>query len=259
MSVFLDRTVAVDPRFFVVSVLPVAILVAISLHAAFQGLGWWWFLLLTGVAGVAVVSLAGLSIGVALLAPAAASMVLVIRALLIRRWTGRALVSRLAHLGMAVFLVGVAGTSLGDDFTGSMRPGETIAVSGHEVTLEAIEKGEAERYVFVRADFSVDGARMSPEIRAYEDQGTPVAEPVLRSSVVDDVIIAISLLFPDEETVEVSVFVRPLVMWVWLGAVLMGLAGLLALFWRGGAVSGRRRRATTELRRGGTTSEAAAR
>jgi len=124
-----------------------------------------------------------------------------------------------------------------------------------------VDTGEADRYVFVRADFLLDPfgkVMLSPEIRAYEDQSLPVAEPVVRSSLVDDVIVAISLLYPDGETVEVSVFVRPLVTWVWVGAALMALAGLVALVWRDGAVAGRRRPATAGQQRGGTTSEGVA-
>ena len=154
----------------------------------------------------------------------------------------------LAHLGMAVFLAAVAGSSFGDQFTGSMMPGDTVTVAGHEVSLRAVSTGEGDRFVYVRGDFDVDGVRMSPEIRAYEDQGVPVSEPVLRSGLVDDVIVAISLLFPDAETVEVSVFVRPLVSWVWLGAALMGLAGLVALVATGGAAARQHRSAIAARR-----------
>ncbi len=116
-----------------------------------------------------------------------------------------------------------------------------------------MEPGEADRYVYVRATFTVDGETVTPEIRGYEDQATPVAEPALVSRPSGDVIVAVSLLFPDGETVAVSVFVRPLMWLVWLGAGLMGLTGLFALSARGGAGAGRRRSATGELQPGETT------
>ncbi len=257
MSVFMDTTVAVESRFFVLTVLPIAVLVAVSVYLALEG-HLLVFAVATVLAAVAGLAVAGPSVGVVLLAPAAASLVLLGASLLERRRAGRALVSRMAHVGMALFLVGVAGSSMGGDFNGSMRPGDEVEVAGHLVSLVSVDTGEADRYVFVRAHLAVDGATLSPEIRAYEDQSLPVAEPVVRSSLVDDVIVAISLLFPDGETVEVSVFVRPLVTWVWVGATLMALAGLVALFWRDGAVAGRRRPATAGRRRGGTTSEGVA-
>ena len=260
MSVFMDTTVAVESRFFVLTVLPIAVLIAMSLYMAMEG-HLVAFAVATVLAAGAGLAVAGPSVGVVLLAPAAASLLLLGVSLVKRRRTGRALVFRLAHLGMALFLVGVAGSSMGGDFNGSMRPGDQVEVAGHLVNLVAVDTGEADRYVFVRADFLLDPfgkVMLSPEIRAYEDQSLPVAEPVVRSSLVDDVIVAISLLYPDGETVEVSVFVRPLVTWVWVGAALMALAGLVALVWRDGAVAGRRRPATAGQQRGGTTSEGVA-
>jgi cytochrome c-type biogenesis protein CcmF len=251
-SAFSDDTVLVDSRFFVVTVLPVAILVASGLAVALRRT-WSVYLLVLAGAGVASSAVAGLEIGVLLIAPALASLVLLVFGMLAGRLTGRRLTAHLAHLGMAVLLAGVAGSSFGGDFNGSMIPGESIEVSGHDLTLQAIETGEADRYAFVRAHFDLDGEAITPEIRAYEEQATPVAEPSLRAGLVDDTIVAISLLFPDASTVEVSVFVRPLVTWVWFGAGLVGLAGLVALFARDGAAAAPRRPATATPRAEGTT------
>ena len=185
--------------------------------------------------------------------PALASLALLVYG--VWRAPARLRAAYVGHAGMALLLVAVAGSSLGEDFSGPMRPGDTVEVSGHQVTLSSIETGEADRFIFVRAHVDIDGAFvLTPEIRAYEDQGLPVAEPALRSTPIEDVIVAISLLFPDGETVAVSVFVRPLVWWVWPAAALIGLAGLLSLAGRDGAVSGRRRSAIGAQQPGGTTS-----
>lgn len=87
--------------------------------------------------------------------------------------------------------------------------------------------------------------QLRPEIRAYGSQGLPVAEPVLRSTLSDDVIVAIGRVSEDASLVWVSVFLRPLVLWVWVGALLMVLAGLVALFARDGDAATQRRAATT--------------
>jgi cytochrome c-type biogenesis protein CcmF len=253
VSVFADESIVVDSRFFVLTVLPVAMLIAVSIGAALRAR-------MPIAAGIGVLTLAlallaaGLRPGVFLLAPALASFVVIGLRLVEKRPRGRILTAHLAHLGMALFLVGVAGSSLGEDFSGSMMPGDAVVVAGHEIVLEDVRTGESERFVFVRAGFTVDGERLEPEIRAYEDQASPVAEPVLRSTVVADVIVAVSLLFPDGNTVAVSVFVRPLVWLVWAGALLMGLAGLVALSSRAGDGARRRRGATEARQPEGTTS-----
>jgi cytochrome c-type biogenesis protein CcmF len=256
-SVFRGEQVTVDPRFFVLTVLPLAIVVAVSVSLAL-GSEWplEWMLLLGVTLLVAAVALwiADARVGVLLIAPAAGSTLLLMRGVVRGRARGRMLVTHLAHLGMAVFLVGVAGSSFGDDFSGAMTPGETTVVGGHEVVLDEVTTGEGDRFIYVQARIEVDGTSLTPEIRAYEDQALPVAEPVVRRGVVDDVIVAISLLFPDGETVEVSVFVKPLVSLVWVGAILMALAGLVALFGRAEAVATQRQSAREAQPAAGTTS-----
>lgn len=256
-SVLGDRTVVVDPRFYVMTVLPLAVVVAGSLAVALRPRSWVVFGALVGIAALIALLVAGPSVGVVLLVPALASLALLVYAV----WSAprRLRAVYVGHAGMALLLVAIAGSSLGDDFSGPMRPGDSVDVAGHEVSLTTIETGEADRFIFVRAHVEIDRAHtLTPEIRAYEDQALPVAEPALRSTPVGDVIVAISLLFPDGETVAVSVFVRPLVWWVWPAAALIGLSGLLSLAGRDGAVSRRRRSATAMQQRGGTTTDRSA-
>ncbi|HEX6302519.1 MAG TPA: cytochrome c-type biogenesis CcmF C-terminal domain-containing protein [Acidimicrobiia bacterium] len=258
VSVFLGRSASVDSRFFVMTVLPIAIAVATGLTVGLLR-RWQAFAIATAVAAVVGVAVTGPRVGVVLFAPAAGSLAAIAKSVIRRRVRGRLLTVYLAHAGMAVFLLAVAASSLGSDFNGSMRPGDTVELGGHDLTLRSIETGNEDRYIFVRADFDLDGSFIAPQIRAYEDQDVPVAEPALRSTLLDDVIVAVSLMFPDGETIEVSAFVRPLVMWVWVGAGLMGLAGLAALFARDGAAAERRRLAREGRRRAGTTSGSVAR
>jgi cytochrome c-type biogenesis protein CcmF len=257
-AVFFGQTVAVDTRYFVVTVLPVTVIVAIGLTLSL-GLSWKLYVTLVAFAIPLVLLIGGSRLGVVLLAPALASLALLGVDLVRRRPRGRQLTVRLAHVGMAVFLVGVAGSSFGDEFAGSMTPGDVVEVEGHEITLEEVDRGETDRFVYVRAAFLVDGVAVEPEIRAYEDQGLPVAEPAVRSTPLSDVTVAVSLLFPDGSTVAVSVFVRPLVWWVWVGSALMALVGLFALFSRTGAAAAPRRLARVGRRRAGTTSDTAPR
>lgn len=252
VSVFRSQEVVVDSPFFVATILPIGVAIAVSLSLAIRQT-WVGFGLAVTAAAAVTLAVVGLHPGVVLMAPALASLILLGYGLATRRVRGRRLTNYLAHLGMALFLAGVAGSSFGGEFSGTMMPGDTVSVVGHEVSLERVSTEEGDRYQFVRADFEVDGEPIEPEIRAYEEQATPVAEPALRSGLVDDVIVAISLLFPDGDTVEVSVFVRPLVMWVWVGAALMGLAGLVALVSRDGAAATPRLSARAEQLSEGTT------
>lgn len=264
--VFFAETVGIDPIFFVVTVYPIALLLTAGLAMALRtawsrpmvGVGDWAALAaISGLVGVSVAAVSGAAswpaaVGIGLALGAVAMLAAdVVRS----RPRGRVLVAHLAHLGIALIVLGAAGSALGADFSGTMRPGETVTVGGHTIHLESITAGEAGRITYARSVFLVDGvARLSPEIRAYEDQAVPVSEPALRSTVGSDVIVATSLLFPEASAVDVSVFVRPLVWLVWLGSVLVGSSGLLVLLGRDGDDAGRRRPAREAQPAAGTAS-----
>lgn len=262
-QVFAGDTVGVDSRFFVTTVLPVAL--AISLLIAFALETTWNRARLRPAdgavyAGTAVGALV-LSIvfaqqtpigGMALAALAAGALgTLVVQTARRRRWLAPA---RLAHLGLALVLVGAGGSSLGDEHLGPMSIGESVQVGTRTVELVSISTGEADRYIYVEGVFLIDGhSEMRPQIRAYEGQRLPVAEPALRSTPVSDLILAVSVVSPDLDGFEVSVFVRPMVWWVWVGALVISMAGVAALVSKRGGGGERRRAATTTRPPTGTT------
>lgn len=269
-SVFFNESVSIDSRFFVATAVPIAL--AIGVLASFA-LETSWSATRIGVRTVVVWLIGGLAVGAILgatgrfepipliLASAGAAGAAALAWRVLRRKPrGRALVSHLAHIGFSMVLVGAGGSALGGEFRGTMSPGDTVEVAGRTIGLDDVNTGEADRFIFVRALFSVDGKHdLAPEIRAYEDQTQPVSEPDLLSTPGADVIIAVSQLAPDAETVSVSVFVKPLVWWVWAGALMLSLAGLVGLFGRGGDVAARHRSARGERQPGETTTGIAAR
>lgn len=240
-QVFLGESLGVDSTFFVSTIYPVALVISLMIGFAFRT-GWnrvgvtvrelAYFVGAALLIGVATVVFAGQRwVPIVLLALAGGAVVLLATDMARKRPKSRILAGHLAHLGLAMVIVGAAGSALGADFAGVMSPGESIDVGGREVTLDQIDTGEADRFIFVRAGFTVDGSnRLDPEIRAYEEQALPVAEPALLSQPGGDVIIAISTVTSDASAVNVSVFVRPMVAWVWLGALTITLAGAVSLF-----------------------------
>jgi cytochrome c-type biogenesis protein CcmF len=269
LQVFADEQALVRPAFFLGATVPIALLLAVGLAFAFTTRwvpvppswarigGYALVALLAGWSALAAFE-ATPTIVLVLFGLAAASVIVLSFDLLRETPSGRARVGQVAHLGMALVLVGGAGSSLGEDFTAAMGPGETADLARYTIELETVETGDADRFIYVAADVSfsrsgVDLFTLSPEIRAYEDQALPVPEPALRTTLVEDVVVAISRVAGDASVVEVSVFVRPLVTWVWAGAALIALAGLIALVSTGGDGARRRRSATEEQQTAGTT------
>ena len=269
LQVFLDERALVRPVFFVTVLLPLAIVLAVGLAFAFdtrwasRRLGgpkiWWYVIVAVASVTTAVVTIGDHPAPAILLLGLAAATVLVLSLDLARvKPSGLVLAGHLAHIGMALVLVGGAGSSLGEDFAATMGPGEVARLESYTVEVDAIRSGEGDRFIFVAADLTVTGEggssfELSPEIRAYEEQALPVPEPALHSTPWEDVVVAISRVSGDASVVDVTVFVRPLVFFVWAGAVLIALAGLVALYATGGDAARRRRSATGELQPTGTT------
>ena len=266
LQVFGGASVVVDTRFFVSTVSPVALVIAVLIGFALDttwsraGMRPVDLIVFGSASGLAVLIALTLGeetppAGVALVGLATGALAVMV----LHASTGRLprLIdpARLAHLGMAMVLVGAGGSSLGAEFTGPMSVGETVDVGSHSVELVSVSTGEANRYIYVEGVFIVDGnVELTPQIRAYEAQGIPVSEPALRSTPLSDIIVAVSVLSPDLDGFEVSVFVRPMVWWVWVGALVISLAGATALAWRDGVGGERRREARAALPPAGTTS-----
>ena len=266
-SVFFDEAVTVDSRFFVTTLYPIAIVVgvltAFALDTRWSGSGitdrhaglWLAGSVAIGVVGVA---LGGSLVPIVLLAVSGGGVLVVGYRILAAR--GRKVAAHLGHLGLLMILIGAGGSALGEEFSGVMSLGDTVEVGDTRVSLIDLETGDHERYIFARARFEVDSTTsLAPEIRAYEDQPQPISEPDLHSTPLRDVIVAISRLSPDRETVNVSVFVRPMVWWVWAGALMVASAGAVRLLGRSGGASKRRPKARAGRQSGETTSDTSAR
>lgn len=268
-QVFFDETVIVDSVFFVTTVYPLAVVIGLltafaletrwtkqnltARHAVF------WLVSAAAVGTIALAASRNVDlVPLVLLAVSGAAVLAVGR----RVPTARqgTIAGHLAHLGLAMVLLGAAGSALGAEFSGVMAPGDSVDVGGRQVRLTSIDTGEADRFVFVEATFEVDSlTTLTPEIRGYEEQATPIAEPDIHSTPIGDVIVAISRLSSDAGAVNVSVFVRPMVWWVWAGALTMALAGLAALVSGSSSAAAQRRSATEGQPRGGTTTDTHAR
>jgi cytochrome c-type biogenesis protein CcmF len=262
VSVFTGDTMVLDSRYFVTTVLTPSLVIALVIGFALQtnwkrpGIKGSDLVALTvGAAGAMALMWAVLEdarpAGLALAVVSGGAFGMMVWNLDRRRLVEPA---RLAHLGLVMVLVGAGGSALGADVTARMRVGESLEVGSHTIELVSVSTGEAYRYVFAEGRFLVDGrVELAPQIRGYEDQTLPVAEPALWSTPRGDVIVAVSMLTPEVDGFDVAVFVRPMVWWVWAGAVVVTLAGLVALRAPAGVAAARRRSATAGLPPAGTT------
>ena len=138
-----------------------------------------------------------------------------------------------AHLGVAVFVVGVTLVkSYESDKDLNMKPGDKVDLAGYVFALDGVENVKGPNYVSARAKVSVtrDGKPVTvlyPEKRLYVVQNMPMTEAAIDPGPTRD--LYVSLGDPLEGGAWlVKVQHKPFVDWIWTGCVIMALGGLLA-------------------------------
>jgi cytochrome c biogenesis factor len=137
-----------------------------------------------------------------------------------------------AHLGAALLLAGIAGTTTGHVTTATVAVGDSLHAGGYEVRNDRVVAARAPGAGTgaVRADLTVlrgghELAHLHPSITVYPDLGTEVAVASVRSTPLDDVHVV--LRNADDGRALLAVHVNPLQVWVWWGALLLAGGGLL--------------------------------
>ncbi|MGH8683659.1 MAG: heme lyase CcmF/NrfE family subunit, partial [Burkholderiales bacterium] len=146
-----------------------------------------------------------------------------------RAWWGMTV----AHLGIAVFIVGVTlvkGYETERDVR--MAVGDTVAVGGYAFRFAGVRDAAGPNYRAVRGavEVSRDGRQvrtLHPEKRIYNAQEMPMTEAAIASGVLGD--LYVSLGDPvGGGAWTLRVYHKPFVTWIWGGCLLMALGGLLA-------------------------------
>jgi cytochrome c-type biogenesis protein CcmF len=203
-----------------------------------------------GVGAIAVAVLAGaegfaplVAFGLAGFAAGAALRQLVLAA---RRQGWRGLFGRanggmVVHLGVILIAVGLtASNSYTRTQSFTLDPGETVTFAGHTFTYQGSEEFDTRAKFGVSALVVVDGGAVyAPAITTFKGRGASVPTPSVRTGLTKDIYMTLADPAPREpgDPARVTVSVKPMVIWLWIGGLLMAVGTVLAAF------PGRRRRA----------------
>jgi cytochrome c-type biogenesis protein CcmF len=158
-----------------------------------------------------------------------------------RGLVGRANGGMVVHLGVVIIAVAVAASgSFVRQAEFTLEPGQSAVFAGHTLTYESQNIRDEGEKVINQALIRIDGTGpWGPSLNRFPNGTTTISTPSVRSTFTDDV--ALSLIsVPDENSnsITVRVTVQPLVIWLWIGGLVMALGTLLAVF------PGRRRNPT---------------
>jgi cytochrome c-type biogenesis protein CcmF len=112
--------------------------------------------------------------------------------------------------------------------------GQTLQASGFDVTFRGVEeRNEPHRMSIVGLfDISRNGkpvAHLEPRMNQYQMMREPIGTPDVHSTAAGDFYIALSNIDPVQQTASINVFATPLVMWIWIAVILMGVGALFGL------------------------------
>jgi cytochrome c-type biogenesis protein CcmF len=158
-----------------------------------------------------------------------------------RGLVGRANGGMVVHIGVIMVAVALASSnSFTHSATIEVTRGEVVEWGGHTFELisvtETTNDSASERVL--SANVTLDGAAVySPAITTYLKIGQDVGTPAVRSSFTKDVYLTLepgaTVGAPDAT---IRVFIKPMIVWLWIGGLVMAIGTLLAAF------PGRRRR-----------------
>ena len=140
----------------------------------------------------------------------------------------------LAHLGVAVMVVGVTASSTGRvDLEQVMHPGETLSLAGRTIEFMGVENIEGPNYTALQGRFLVTGpgagtTTLWPERRAYLASGTATTEAAILETFVGDIYVVLGDPVADGGWGTRLTF-NPLIWWIWGGAFLGVLGGAVSI------------------------------
>jgi cytochrome c-type biogenesis protein CcmF len=139
----------------------------------------------------------------------------------------------LAHIGVAVFVVGVTLVKgYESERDANLKPGESVTLDRHVFQLESVSDVKGPNYVAARAKVNVtrDGKPVSvlyPERRLYTVQEQVMTEAAIDPGFTGDLYVSLGDPLADGAWL-VKVQHKPFIDWIWGGCLIMALGGLLA-------------------------------
>ncbi|NVO23620.1 heme lyase CcmF/NrfE family subunit [Donghicola mangrovi] len=140
----------------------------------------------------------------------------------------------LAHSGLGVVFIGISCLmAWQQEDIRTVQIGEPFEVGGYSLVLNGVEEVKGPNYISTTGHVTVskDGkliANLDPEKRVYPVAKMPTTEAAIDSGFLRDVYVVIGDPQADGGWA-VRTYIKPLADWIWSGAIIMALGGVLSL------------------------------
>ena len=144
--------------------------------------------------------------------------------------------SLLGHVGLGLFILGASvSISSQEDFESIMKVDSTVNISGYEINFNGVDNLRGPNYISSVGNFSVKNNNIEsflrPEKRFYPVEGSVTTEAAILTRYFSHIYIVLGEKINDEEWV-VRIWYKPLILLIWIGAIVVALGGTISLFSR---------------------------
>jgi cytochrome c-type biogenesis protein CcmF len=153
--------------------------------------------------------------------------------LLVRRNTRR-YGGYLVHFGIVVMFIGIAGGAFKQEQEQAMTYGDTLRVGSYTLVCQSITQDSNANYEtdFALLDVYKDGKKitqLAPEKRFYLASQTFSTMVALHQTLQDDLYVVFMGRDPDTQQPIIKAFLNPLMVWIWIGVLIVVVGTLFAL------------------------------
>lgn len=139
----------------------------------------------------------------------------------------------IAHMGVGVFIIGVTVSSqysVEKDL--ELSVGQDVAIGPYHFKFSQLDSIKGPNYQGLQAKFDIEKngrflTTLYPQKRFYIPRELPLSETAIDSNLFRDIYIALSEA-TGQNTWAVRIYVKPFIIWIWLGGSLIALGALLS-------------------------------
>jgi len=140
------------------------------------------------------------------------------------------------HLGLVAMCFGFTGAAYDVEKQASLRPGQSTQIGDYAIRYDhpRLRSDLQKRMLIAELTTLKDGrpiGQLAPAKFFYTSQmGTTTTEVSIRSSLKDDIYAVLNQIDPSTSIGTFRFIVRPFVMWIWIGGVMMFLGAMICLW-----------------------------
>ena len=140
----------------------------------------------------------------------------------------------IVHFGFVLLILGFTGQAFTTEGWGEVRAGDKFTVGHYELTCVSIDEIEDPNWVGLRANLDVTRngkpfTSLSPEKRYYMASEQPTSEVRIESRFDEDLYVVFAGVNEGSDEAVIQVWVNPLVIWVWIGTLVLALGTIFTI------------------------------